>query len=258
VNEELMAKLNRNGVNIYYEVHGTGPVILLSHGYSATSEMWRGQIELLSREHTLLLWDMRGHGLSDYPVNPAAYSEAATVADMAALLDAVDAPSGIVGGLSLGGYMSLAFHKAHPERVKALLIIDTGPGYRNDQARAEWNRFAMDRAERLDKEGLAALNVASPEVTASHHRSAEGLVLAARGMLTQHNAAVIDALPSISVPTIVIVGANDKPFLNAADYMAKKIPGAKKVIIPDAGHAANLDQPGAFNAAILDFLDRLR
>lgn len=125
-----MAKLNRDGVNIYYEVHGTGPLILLSHGYSATLEMWRGQIEPLSREHTLMVWDMRGHGLSDYPVDPGAYSEAATVADMAALLDAVNAPSAIVGGLSLGGYMSLAFHKAHPERVKALLIIDTGPGYR--------------------------------------------------------------------------------------------------------------------------------
>jgi pimeloyl-ACP methyl ester carboxylesterase len=257
-NEEQMAKLSRDGVNIYYEVHGAGPVILLSHGYSATSEMWRGQIEPLSREHTLLLWDMRGHGLSDYPADPAAYSEAATVADMAALLDAVNAPSAVVGGLSLGGYMSLAFHRAHQERVEALLIVDTGPGFRNDQGGAEWNRFALDRAERLAKQGLAALNVASPEVMASHHRSAEGLMLAARGMLTQHNAVVIDALPSISVPTIVIVGANDKPFLNAADYMAKKIPGAKKVIIPDAGHAVNLDQPAAFNAAILDFLNRLR
>lgn len=156
-----MAKLNRDGVNIYYEVHGTGPVILLSHGYSATSEMWRGQIEPLSREHTLMLWDMRGHGLSDYPVDPAAYSEAATVADMAALLDAVNAPSAIVGGLSLGGYMSLAFHKAHPERVKALLIIDTGLGYRSDQARADWNRFALDRAERLEKDGLAAPRIVS-------------------------------------------------------------------------------------------------
>jgi len=252
-----MAKLNRNGVNIYYEVHGSGPVILLSHGYSATSEMWRGQIEPLSRQHTLVLWDMRGHGLTDYPLDLTAYSEETTVADMAALLDAVNTPSAVVGGLSLGGYMSMAFYKAHPERVKALLIVDTGPGYRNDQARAEWNRFALDRAERLDREGLAALNKASPEVMTSRHRSAEGLVLAARGMLTQRNASVIDALPSISVPAIVIVGAKDKPFLNAADYMAKKIPGAEKIMIPDAGHAVNLDQPAAFNAAVLDFLGRL-
>jgi pimeloyl-ACP methyl ester carboxylesterase len=98
-----MPKLNRDGVNIYYEVHGEGPVILLSHGYSATSQMWRGQIEALSKTHKLVTWDMRGHGQSDYPTDPSQYSEALTVADMAALLDQVGANSAIVGGLSLGG-----------------------------------------------------------------------------------------------------------------------------------------------------------
>src|SRR5258708_30810555 len=90
--------------------------------------MWQGQIEALSKRHRLVLWDMRGHGQSDYPDDPGAYSEALTVADMASLLDEVGATSAIVGGLSLGGYMSLAFYRAHPERVRALLIIETRPG----------------------------------------------------------------------------------------------------------------------------------
>ncbi len=114
----------------------SGPAILLTHGYSATSQMWRGQVEALSKDHRLVIWDMRGHGRSDSPDDPALYSEPATVADMAALLDTVGAKTAIVGGLSLGGYMSLAFHRVHPERVEALLIIDTGPGYKNDEARA--------------------------------------------------------------------------------------------------------------------------
>ncbi|MBN9591189.1 MAG: alpha/beta fold hydrolase, partial [Alphaproteobacteria bacterium] len=88
-----MPKLNRAGVNIHYETHGTGPVLLLTHGYSATAEMWKGQIAPFSRGHTLVLWDMRGHGQSDYPENQDAYSEAHTVADMAAILDAVGAQS---------------------------------------------------------------------------------------------------------------------------------------------------------------------
>ena len=67
-----MAILNRNGVNLYYEVHGSGPTLLLSHGFSATSAMWAGQIEVLSAKHRLVLWDMRGHGQSDYPDDPAA------------------------------------------------------------------------------------------------------------------------------------------------------------------------------------------
>src|SRR5580692_7494852 len=116
--ETAMPKINRDGVEIYYEVHGSGPVLLLTHGYSSTSAMWQGQIEALSKHHKLVLWDMRGHGQSDYPDNPAAYSEALTVADMAALLDAIGAETAIVGGLSLAGYMSLAFYRAHPDRVR--------------------------------------------------------------------------------------------------------------------------------------------
>src|SRR4051794_22515070 len=104
-----MSTLNRDGVDIYYEVHGRGPPLLLTHGYSSTSAMWQGQIEALSKDHTLILWDMRGHGKSDYPEDPAAYSEALTGGDMAALLDDAGAATAIIGGLSLGGYMSLAF-----------------------------------------------------------------------------------------------------------------------------------------------------
>ena len=180
-----MPKLNRNGVELYFEVYGQGPVLLLTHGFSATCDMWRGQVETLSRKHTLVIWDMRGHGQSDYPEDPAAYSETLTVADMAALLDQVKAGRAIVGGLSLGGYMSLAFYRAHPERVRALLIIDTGPGFRKDQAREEWNKRAMATAALYEKEGLAALQSASRERSAAKHRSAEGLVRAARGLLTQ-------------------------------------------------------------------------
>jgi pimeloyl-ACP methyl ester carboxylesterase len=250
-------KLDRNGVNTHYEVHGSGPAILLTHGYSATARMWDGQIAGLSRDHTLILWDMRGHGESDYPNDPARYSEDETVADMAAILDAVGAKQAVIGGLSLGGYMSLAFHRAHPERVKALLIIDTGPGFKNDEARQGWNDTAMKTAARFERDGLAPLARASAERSGAKHRSADGLILAARGMLTQRNARVIESLPDIKVPALVVVGADDTPFLKAADYMAAKIPGASKVVIPNAGHAANVDQPELFNKAINGFLQGL-
>jgi pimeloyl-ACP methyl ester carboxylesterase len=254
--EERMAKLDRDGVGLYYEVHGEGPAILLTHGYGTSSEMWRGQIAPLARRHKLVIWDMRGHGRSDYPADPALYSEAATVADMAALLDAVGAAAAIVGGLSLGGYMSLAFHRRYPERVRALLIIDTGPGFKKDEARAAWNQRALETAQAFETEGLKRL-AARKDMAVATHRSVEGLVRAARGMLTQQSAAVIDSLPGIKVPSLVIVGAEDKPFLAAADYMAAKIPGAEKVVVPAAGHAVNLDQPEAFDAAVGRFLDRL-
>jgi pimeloyl-ACP methyl ester carboxylesterase len=249
-----MPKINRDGVDIYYEIHGSGPPLLLTHGYSSTSAMWQGQVEALSKNHKLVLWDMRGHGRSAYPDDPGSYSEALTVADMAALLDAVGAGSAIVGGLSLGGYMSLAFYRAHPERVRALLIIDTGPGFKKDDARDAWNKRALDTGDRFEREGLDVLKSASPERSTVSHRDASGLAHAARGMLTQRDARVIELLPDIKVPALVVVGADDAPFLAASDYMAAKIPGAKKVVVPAAGHAVNIDQPQAFIDAVLPFL----
>jgi pimeloyl-ACP methyl ester carboxylesterase len=249
---------DRDGVKIHYEVHGDGPPLILTHGYSSTSAMWREQIAPLSKHHRLILWDMRGHGQSDYPEDPKAYSEALTVADIAALLDVAGAERAIVGGLSLGGYMSLAFYRAHPERVRALLIIDTGPGFKKDDARDAWNRRAFDTAERLEREGLNVLKAGSRERSTVQHRDARGLALAARGMLTQRDARVIELLGEIKVPSLIVVGADDTPFLAASDYMAAKIPGARKVVIPDAGHAVNIDQPQAFIDAVEPFLASLR
>ena len=253
-----MPTLDRDRVKIHYEVHGDGPPLILTHGYSSTSAMWREQIAPLSKRHRLILWDMRGHGQSDYPEDPNAYSEALTVADIAALLDAVGAQRAIVGGLSLGGYMSLAFYRAHPERVRALLIIDTGPGFKKDDARETWNTRARATADKLDQEGLAMLKSATRERATASHRNARGLALAARGMLTQRDARVIELLPEIKVPSLIVVGADDTPFLAASDYMAAKIPGAQKIVIPRAGHAVNIDQPQAFIEAVAPFLESLR
>jgi pimeloyl-ACP methyl ester carboxylesterase len=250
-----MPKLDRDGIKLHYEVHGSGPALILTHGYSSTSAMWKGQIDALSKQHKLVLWDLRGHGQSDYPDDPSAYSEAHTVADMAALLDEVGARQAIVGGLSLGGYMSLAFYRAHPERVAALLIIDTGPGFKKDDARAAWNKRALDTGDRFEREGLAVLKSASQERATVSHRDASGLAHAARGMLTQRDARVIETLPDIRVPSLVVVGADDAPFLAASDYMAAKIPGATKLVIAAAGHAVNIDQPQAFIDGVLPFLD---
>jgi pimeloyl-ACP methyl ester carboxylesterase len=249
-----MALVARDGVKIYYEVYGEGPPLLLTHGYSSSSHMWAGQREAFGKHFRVITWDMRGHGRSDYPSDPNAYSQALTVTDMAAVLDAAGAKEAIVGGLSLGGFMSLAFRLANPERVRALLIIDTGPGFKSDEARENWNTYALQTADRYEKEGLGRLSESGAEARTAPHRDASGLARAARGMLTQKNARVINSLPEINVPTLVLAGANDKPFLAATDYMAAKIPGAKKVIIPDAGHAVNIDQPEAFNKAVLEFL----
>ncbi len=257
-----MPMLDRDGTKIYYEA--TGPEdgrvpLLLTHGYSASAAMWTVNLPALSKDRQVITWDIRGHARSDSPEDPALYTEALSVDDMAAILDQVGVDRAVVGGLSLGGYLSLAFHLRFPERVVALVLCDCGPGYRRDEGRAQWNNGTVERsATNLEQHGLDALGT-SPEVaaSASRHRDPLGLARAARGIMAQHDSRVIDSLPTISVPTLIVVGADDTAFLAAADMMEAKIPGAKKVVLDHAGHAPNIDQPEAFDEALLEFLSRI-
>ena len=255
-------QLDRDGATISYSVCAAadgqaagGPPLLLTHGYGASAAMWQGNLGALCAGRTVITWDICGHGRTSSPADPARYSEAGSVADMAAVLGACGTQRAVVGGLSLGGYLSLAFWLRHPDRVAALVLCDTGPGYRRDEPRDQWNARALARADALERRGAEALSN-SPEVPGTG-QNPRGLALAARGILTQRDARVLESLPGITVPVLVVVGANDTPFRAAADYMASKIPGATLAVLANAGHAANMDQPAAFNAAVLDFLGTL-
>jgi pimeloyl-ACP methyl ester carboxylesterase len=254
-----MPQAQLNGINIHYDDSGSGPAVFLTHGYAAAGAMWEPQRKPLNDAgYRLVSWDIRGHAQTDSPGDPAHYSEALTIADMLGLMDMLRIERAVVGGLSLGGFMSLAFQLAHAERVRALLLCDTGPGYRSDEPRAKWNRMAEKSAMNFEEKGLDAAG-RSPEVQAAmkYHRSAAGLAHSARGMLAQFDSRVIDHLAEIDVPTLIIVGEKDEPYHDASRYMQSKIPGARLEFIADAGHAANMDQPEAFNRVLLEFLDSL-
>jgi len=251
-----MPYLDRGGVQIWYEAHGSGPAVLLTHGYGATGAMWEPQIRGLTDAYRLIVWDIRGHGRSDSPEDPAAYSETICLADMAAILDASGVDTAVIGGLSLGGYLSLAFRLDYASTVRALMLFDTGPGYRSPEGRDAWNVMAERYARGLEERGLASLG-SSGELRPSDHRSARGLALAARGILTQRDSRVIDSLPDIDVPTLVVWGENDQPFVKPGRYMAAKIPAARHAVIAGAGHASNLDRPDEFNESVRDFMEHL-
>ncbi len=230
-----MATASVNGVRLRYDESGVGPALLLSHGFGATGRMWDGERRALADRWRVIAWDMRG------------------------LLLHLGIRRAVIGGLSLGGYVSLAFHARYPEMTRALVLCDTGPGYRNAEARAGWNERAFRRAAELETRGLEVLAGSSREMRESvrRHRSATWLANAARGMLAQDGSRVIDSLPTIKVPTLIIVGDQDEPFLAPCRYMAGKIPGARLEIIKGAGHSSNLDQPEAFDRVLGDFLGSL-
>ncbi|MHA7652856.1 alpha/beta fold hydrolase [Mycobacterium sp. ML4] len=254
-----MDRLTRpDGVELAFGVHNPsapGVPLLLTHGFGATAGMWDRNIDALSADRPVIVWDQRGHGSSDAHEDMACYGRDVSVADMAAILDAAGAGRAALGGMSLGGYLCLAFHLAYPQRVAALLLVDTGPGYRNDAARNKWNDWVEKVAQRLER-GEQPLQL-SPEVARAVHEHPEGLPRAARGAMAQHDARVIESLDTIAVPTLVVVGAQDTDFLAGADYMHRHIPNSHKLVIDEAGHAANMDQPDTFNAAVRELLGRL-
>ncbi len=251
-----MPYIKRGGAKIFYSIDGQGPPILLSHGFSATSTMWAGQIAAFKPHYRIISWDMLGHGESDSPDDPSRYTMDGTVQDMAAILDACGVDKAVIGGHSLGGFMSLAFNLKYQQRVRALMLFNTGPGYKSDAARAEWNLMTEKQARAFARKGLAAVGH-SEEMQLGKHRTALGLEHGARGMLAQSDARIIDSLPHITVPALVLVGEKDRGYLAAADYMTGKIPDGRKALIADAGHAANIHQPAAFNHVMGEFLNSL-
>jgi len=248
-----MPYLDRGDARLYFEDSGSGTPILLTHGFGASTGMWRGQVDAFQDRYRLIPWDMRGHGQTECPPDLPHYSQALTDDDMTALLDHLGIDRAVIAGHSLGGFMSLSFNVAHPDRVKALVLQGCGPGYRREEPRLAWNERAERRARTLEEGGLAALG-GGAEVGESVQSSAESLAQAARGILSQVDSRVMDSLKGISVPTLVICGDDDTPYVDGARYMGERIPGATYVPVPGAGHGVNIEKPEVVNAALENFL----
>ena len=129
-------------MQIYAEVTGEGPVVVLTHGFAASSHMFATTVPALATDHTVIVWDMPGHGRSEASADASEYSTARSSTRCCASSTTSEEDRAVWLGHSLGGYLSLELVLAHPERARGLVLVDTGPGYRNDQARDGWNRMA--------------------------------------------------------------------------------------------------------------------
>lgn len=246
-----------NNIKMFYEVHGEGYPVVFTHGFTATHQMWDPQIPVISKKYKFIIYDARGHGRSESPALIDQYSADIVVEDLFRLLLFLDIKKAVVGGLSMGGYISLRFYLHHPEMVKALILMDTGPGYRNPSHREEWNKELEKMANRLETEGISVLTEndrkESPLNIMLQH-DPRGLANMARKVVGQHDSVVIDNLGKINVPTLIVVGENDTPYVPATNYMSKIIANSEQVIIPGAGHASNIENEAFFNKVVINFL----
>jgi 3-oxoadipate enol-lactonase len=256
------------GIELAYTDLGQGPVVLMLHGFPFDRSMWRGQVEKLSPRFRVIAPDFRGHGETSVTREPSAMEELAE--DLAALLDELNVPRAVVCGLSMGGYVALAFYRAHPSRVRALVLADTRPNADTEDAR----RTREETARRALAEGMAPIADAmlpkllststrehSPEVVERVRRmmlgvKPEGAAAALRGMAERRDQT--DLLPKIDVPTLVIVGSEDSVTPPSdAEAMHSRIDGARLVVIEGAGHVSNVERPVEFDRALVEFLEGL-
>ena len=262
----------RDGVRLAVEAHGAGPPVLFSCGYCTTRENFRPQVApLVDAGFRVLLWDYRGHGESDAPEDADAYSMASVLDDLARVLDwgaSAGAPA-VLAGFSFGGLASLHFALREPARVRALALLDTGPGFKNADAQARWQAQTEKTAAMLEQRGFDGFLASRGADTAVGRRRELPAARAAAAAIARqrvHGVAqfgrrisalapsCIDELAGIGAPALVLVGAEDTAFLRAAEVLAARLPRARHVVIPDAGHVTTLEQPDAVNQALIDFL----
>ncbi|MCH8025262.1 MAG: alpha/beta hydrolase [Chloroflexi bacterium] len=256
-----MATIGSNGIDIYYEEHGSGPAIILTHGLGDNAGLWTPLGEALADSYRVIAWDMRGHYRSEAPEELAKYTQDIVVEDLRALCDHLGLEKAVHGGHSLGGYTALRFYEKYPERVAALVLLAAGPGYRNPEASQAWTdrlaRSADKQEELYGRDNRASgkeLRVGAPALGEASQHLVRGITGVERGVMAHPS--FTDAT-KIDVPALVIVGERDKNYMASADYFEAKLPHGRKVVIEDAGHPATLEQPEAVNAAVREFLDGL-
>ena len=249
---------------------GQGTVVVLLHAFPLSSAMWRGQIEALQNEHRVVAPDLRGFGQS-----PGWDDETPAIAfmadDVAALLDELGITEPItLCGLSMGGYVALAFAQKYPQRLRALVLADTQAAADDEAGRVQRDaniaftrehtplqviervlpRMVSETTKQQRPDALENVaNIASAQTT-------QGIITGLQALRDRPDRSI--ELPGIAAPTLIIVGRDDgitPP--DAARKMADAIPNAQLQIIEGAGHLSNLEMPEEFNEVLLKFLRSL-
>lgn len=256
-------RVKSGDVSIFAERWGRrGPWVLFGHGFGGSARNFRPQARALASTHRVVLFDARGHARSDAPEPAAAYRPECFVADLGALLDAVDAERAVLGGLSMGAGIALRFALDHPERV-AGLVLSAFPRAVDEPEHVPWARGFADAIEArgLERAGAELIWGRFEDRTADLIRSGflehppHALVNVLRELIAvQPSPADMTGLSELAAPTLVIVGAEDRPSLGACRALGRLIPGAKLVEIPGAGHIVNLSHASEYNRALVEFL----
>jgi len=219
---------------LHVVARGSGAPIVFLHGMGTSAATWNRCMELLDDRFTVVAPDLLGHGDSPLLEDPSEYTRDRTLVDVDDILAGLDAPPVLVGH-SLGGYLALAYAATRPEAVRGVVVLNTGPGYRDDAKREEWNARSRRNAHRFGvPEQVTTMNL-------------------------QEDSVVMDRLADMTTPTLVLAGGDDRPYYTGAgQYLERKMPHARLVVVDGGEHSMHEDSHAAEVAELIaSFIDEL-
>ncbi len=266
-----MSMARINGVDLYHEEHGSGFPLVFCHEFAGDYRSWNPQVNSFARTYRCITWNYRGYPPSAVPPDAAAYSQDHLIEDLRGLLAHLGIEQAHLVGLSMGGNVVLNFAFKYPALCRSIVVSGLGAGATN---REQFERDAHQVVDALRTHGMQALagvytkgpsrlpflrkDPLGWQEFAGHfaQHSAEGAAytqlgvkLARRSVFDQHH-----QLRALTVPTLLLIGDEDEPCVDAAVFMKREIPTAGLVVIPQTGHTVNLEEPGLFNQAVALFL----
>jgi pimeloyl-ACP methyl ester carboxylesterase len=259
-------------VKLYYEDGGSGIPIVFVHEFAGDYRSWETQVRYFSRGYRCITYNARGYPPSDVPAEAERYSQDRARDDIRAVLDALNIDKAHIVGLSMGGFAALHFGFTYPQRARSLVIAGCGYGAAPNQRQqfAEEAEAAARRFEEADMAKAAEAYALGPTrvqfqnkdprgwtefVDQLAEHSSQGSACTLRGVQKRRPSLfdLIEKMKTITAPTLVMTGDEDWPCLEPGLLMKRTIPTAALVVMPNAGHTINLEEPAAFNQQLIDF-----
>ena len=257
-----MPVLSIDGIDLYYELHGSGDPVVLIHGLGSSVRDWEYQLDAFASAYRVLVYDVRGHGRSAKPPGP--YSVPLFARDLGGLLRALDIQRAHLVGISMGGMIALQLAADSPGQVRTLVVTNTGPDLVPRTPREHfqvWQRKTIQRllgmrklgqvlgARMFPKDAQAEVRRMFVERWAANHPRAYRDTF--RGLVGW---SVIDRLGAIACPALVIAADQDYTALSVKQDMVARLPNARLAVVADSRHATPVEHPDEFNRLVLDFL----
>ena len=265
-----------DGVRLYYEESGAGVPVIFVHEYAGDARSWEPQLRHFGRRYRAIAYNARGYPPSDVPSDPAAYSQARAADDIAAVLTHLGIERAHVVGLSMGGFATLHFGFRHAPRARSLVVA--GCGYGAEKAQRERFRSEAEAvAAFIQQNGMDAFAekyAYGPTRVQFENKDPRGFAEFKR-MLSEHDAVgarltqlgvqrerpslydLTEQMKALRVPTLVLTGDEDWPCLQPGLLMKQTIPSAALAVMPNCGHAINLEDPDVFNRIVGDFMGQV-